>query len=125
MGSIYLALDGDDIGSQLEFHLLHEDIEGLREFARSFNSVLESIVHKLRRNPEISILLLGGDTLLAEMPATHIAATIDLIQSETARTDFTFSGGYGPSLRHAYLALRIAKASGKNRICALPSDIPL
>lgn len=120
---IYLALDGDNIGSRLELHILNEDIEGLQEFTKSFNSVLNGIVSKLRQDRNIDILLLGGDSLLITLPDSCVEAVIRMIVNETANTTFTFSGGYGSSMRHAYLALKIAKASGKNRICSVPPEI--
>lgn len=125
MTFIYLALDGDNIGSHLESYILHEDVKGLQDFTESFNSVLNSIVRKIRQDPEIEIILLGGDSLLITLPASRIKSVVDLVTNETLKTDFTFSGGYGPSMRHAYLALKLAKASGKNKICPLPSDLSL
>jgi hypothetical protein len=124
MTNFYLALDGDNIGSRIELHVLQENIEGLRAFTESFNSVTNAIINRLRENPDINILLFGGDSLLLAMPAGQIEAVIELITEVTTGTTFTFSGGYGPTMRHAYLALKIAKASGKNRICPLTSEIP-
>ncbi len=112
----FLALDGDDIGRGLEFHIVNNDIEGLREFASLFSDTSERMLKCLSDISRVDTILHEGDSLLISIPASTMPRALQLLREEIRHSEFTFSGGYGPSLRSAYLALKIAKAGGKNSI---------
>jgi hypothetical protein len=115
----FLALDGDDIGRRLELHMVTEDANGLKAFASSFEDALDRLFRRIDALASVGVLLRGGDSLLLTMPEFEIAIVVDLVRSAMDGTGFTFSGGYGPTMRAAYLALKIAKATGKDKIVAL------
>lgn len=118
----FLALDGDDIGRHLELHMLTEDADGLRAFASAFEDVLDQLFRRIKDIPSIEVLLRGGDSLLLAMPEAEIKAVLDHIHATVSGTEFTFSGGYGRTMRDAYLALKLAKATGKDKISTLNSE---
>lgn len=114
--SCYLALDGDDIGRRLERHLVSEDPQGLQEFAMAFEKVRERLVKSITDIGEVVFLLNGGDSILISLKETSLPVAIAAVNQALDDAEFTFSGGYGATLREAYLALKLAKACGKNRI---------
>ncbi|GII76661.1 hypothetical protein Sru01_16430 [Sphaerisporangium rufum] len=117
----FLALDGDDIGRHLELRMLTENVDGLRAFASAFGVVLDKIYRDIEDCSSVVALLRGGDSLLLELSKAEISSVIRIIRNATDGTDFTFSGGYGRTLRDAYFALKLAKASGKDRVIAADS----
>lgn len=118
MIEIYLAVDGDDIGHRLEYFMLVNERESLNQFSTTFQSSMDWLVEKLTHELEATIIFSGGDNLLAVMNIENLP--IELI--ENIRTDFaiksqcTLSVGLGYTIRQAYFALKLAKASGKNCI---------
>jgi hypothetical protein len=112
----YLALDGDDIGRSLELHIVNNDIEMLQQFSAHFTNMTERLDKKLLELPGVRSILNGGDSLLFSFPHSSVDTVISTARDEISSSDFSFSGGYGPSPRSALLALKIAKSSGKNRI---------
>ncbi|MGP4109729.1 mCpol domain-containing protein [Streptomyces sp. 4N509B] len=119
----FLALDGDNIGRRLEFHIVSDDIDGLEKFTSSFIRATDNLIQLVSRYPNIDFLLKGGDSLLIALEYEQISDVVSCVEQATRGTGFTFSGGYGPSLREAYLALKIAKASGKNMIIPLDATM--
>jgi hypothetical protein len=115
----FLALDGDDIGRRLEFYMVSEDADGLRIFSKSFARTIEFLSKSISESVESDILLHGGDSILLSLDPDRIERVIELVRQATRGAGFTFSGGYGPTMREAYLALKIAKASGKDMIIPL------
>jgi hypothetical protein len=95
--------------------MVSEDRDGLVAFAAQFAGVLRRLDALLATNPRADVLLRGGDSLLLHMPAADIAGVIALIKEALGDSSFTFSGGYGRSMREAFIALKLAKASGKDR----------
>lgn len=118
----FLALDGDDIGRRLELHMVTEDAQGLENFTYSFNSVISTLKESILSQPHARLLLHGGDSILISLPKDSIAETIKRVHSATEGSEFTFSGGYGRNMRGAYLALKLAKVSGKNSFSCFPEE---
>jgi GTP cyclohydrolase III len=112
----FLALDGDDIGRRLEFHIVNEDAESLVRFATAFHELVESLMRRISAHAAVGVLLYGGDSILLTVPESQVDYIVELVGNMTGATDFTFSGGYGRTMREAYFALKMAKATGKNRV---------
>ncbi|WP_143740323.1 mCpol domain-containing protein [Micromonospora echinospora] len=115
----FLALDGDDIGSRLEVCMINEDVSGLEDFAFAFNHALERFSEEIAKISSVDVLLLGGDSILLTLPEGEIPRVNQLLHDQMAKVGVTFSGGYGKGLRQAYLGLKLAKATGKNRLVRL------
>jgi minimal CRISPR polymerase domain len=111
----YVAVDGDDVGRQLEALVVANDEAGLREFALGFSRLLSDIKQGIGDEDSIDIVLWGGDSLLVSMPASRADRFCANVQRLATRRGFSFSGGIGGSMRAAYLGLKIAKASGKRQ----------
>ncbi|ROO61310.1 hypothetical protein EDC02_3243 [Micromonospora sp. Llam0] len=116
----FLALDGDDIGRRLELYMLTENLHDLQTFARDFSQTVSRVVQSLQLTPDVDIILGSGDSILARLPQREIERSISLVKQATANTGFSFSGGYAETMQGAYLALKVAKSTGKNRIIPAP-----
>ena len=125
MGNYYLAIDGDDVGNELERHILRNDAEALMAFSDHYRQASKWLLDRFEQLPDSKIILTGGDTLLLSLPN---ATPIELL--EKIRQDFnkiaqgnTLSMGVGNTIREAHIALKFAKASGKNQLCNF-KDLP-
>jgi len=118
MGYLYLAVDGDDVGRKIEFFIATDQIESLSNFSKNFQSAMLWLAETLSDEFNAKIIFNAGDSLLAILQSDAIS----LSQLETLRIKFasfskaTLSFGIGNNSRQAYFALKLAKATGKNRI---------
>jgi GTP cyclohydrolase III len=115
MPDVYLAVDGDDVGRRLEYFLLRNDAVSLGRFTSAFGLTMRWLESEVARQGG-DILFSGGDNFLARLPAaSDIRSRLHELRSEFhRRTQRTLSAGIGADLREAYLALLLAKASGKD-----------
>lgn len=118
MGSLYLAVDGDDVGRKIEFFIVTNKMELLSDFFKNFQSAMIWLEKKLAHEFNAQIIFNGGDSLLASLQVDGISVS----KLESLRVDFaslakaTLSFGLGENPRQAFFALKLAKASGKDRI---------
>ncbi|OUL23447.1 hypothetical protein BV378_21100 [Nostoc sp. RF31YmG] len=118
MKSLYLAADGDDVGRKIEFFIVTNQIELLSDFFHSFQRAMLWLAEKLSDEFNAKIIFNGGDSLLV----TLLIDDISVSKLENLRMEFaslskaTLSFGIGNNPRQAYFALKLAKASGKDRI---------
>lgn len=119
MTTLFLAIDGDDVGRALEYLVLQNRVEELAEVSRKFAAATDELSETLVNRFGARIYLAGGDSILASMPSSmdHDDMIEQLRQEATAKAGFSFSFGIGETPRQAYLALKLAKLSGKNRLC--------
>lgn len=118
MKKLYLAVDGDNVGSRLEYYVLINDTDTLTAFSNIFNSTMKWFENQLVTNFEATIIFYGGDNLLACINAEKYSAKyLEKLKSKFAeKTKSTLSIGLGESPQKAYFALKYAKTSGKNSI---------
>ena len=106
----YYAIDGDDIGRQLEAYVLREEISALYDFSISTRNHLDAIKNYLI-DKGCEIVFCEGDSLLA----SH-KCLIELPLSLLIRNNLSFSAGIGTGSALALLALKKAKGLGKSRV---------
>lgn len=117
MRNIYLAADGDDVGRKIEFFIVMNQMDLLTDFFNNFQAAMAWFAEKLSKEFDAEIIFNGGDSLLARLQVNEVL--ID--ELEDSRSEFsnlshtTISIGIGDNPRQAYFALKLAKASGKNR----------
>ncbi|MFN6481345.1 MULTISPECIES: mCpol domain-containing protein [unclassified Nostoc] len=118
MVSLYLAADGDDVGRKIELFIVTDQIELLSNFSHNFQSAMLWLAEALSDEFNAKIIFNGGDSLLARLQSDAISVS----RLENLRIEFanlskaTLSFGIGDNSRQAYFALKLAKATGKNRI---------
>ncbi|PMB51817.1 hypothetical protein CEN39_13215 [Fischerella thermalis CCMEE 5201] len=118
---LFLAADGDDVGSCIEYYILRNEIEQLSRFSLQYEIAINWLQEILVKKFNASIIFAGGDTLLAVLSQTADVDVFDVI--EVIRIDFgkkasgrTLSIGIGSTPQEAHIALKYAKVSGKNRL---------
>ena len=112
----FVALDGDDVGRRLEQCMLLNDLKSLREFTQAFECVVQSLLEGISSVQGSRVVLAGGDSILLTVDEPAVPTLLAVIKKALLGTEFTFSGGCGPTMRAAYLSLKLAKTRGKNRI---------
>lgn len=119
MEELYIAIDGDDVGRRLEHSMLINDQDNLIDFSKRFNESMTWLESNLEQVFQAQIIFNGGDNLLAKLHQKDF--DLDKLTSITknflSRSTSTLSIGIGANMRQAYFALKLAKTSGKNRIC--------
>ncbi len=115
---LYLAIDGDDVGHRLEYFILTNDSDSLRGFSATFASAMAWLEQELQSNLGATLIFSGGDNLLACINTDSDPMDLlgELRNEFATRAKSTLSVGIGGSPRQAYLALKLAKASGKDCI---------
>lgn len=110
VGLHYVLLDGDSIGAPLEWHLLHDDARAAAEWSRRVARAMDAVRELIQRDPLSNVLYMGGDDLLATVPAELVEALIpEVCRAFREATGTSMSSGIGNSPSSALLALRKAK----------------
>lgn len=117
MNDVFIAVDGDDVGSRLECLILEGNENGLREYCDRVATAFESLSRLLRDDGAV-VLVQGGDTLLAKAPDMTPARAAELLRGCLVPV----SAGIGSTLPSAYLALRYAKCGRKGRLVHVQVD---
>jgi hypothetical protein len=103
-------VDGDDVGRRVEELIATADEDAVRAFAAVVTSRLQTFADLVEQRRG-RLVFCAGDSLLAWLPWT---AAQELCRMATiSRTGLAFSGGIGPGMTEALLALRLAKAKGR------------
>jgi nucleotidyltransferase/DNA polymerase involved in DNA repair len=79
---------------------------------------MEWLSKKLQSDLGAEVIFFGGDSLLASAMANERLVTVleNIRQEFHSYSGYTLSVGIASSLQISYLALKLAKASGKNRL---------
>jgi GTP cyclohydrolase III len=115
---LYIAIDGDDVGKRLEYYIVTNQVNQLSEYFQVYQEAMSWIEEELIQTLNATVIINGGDSLLAfcenDIQASEI---LEALRAKFSfRTNATLSIGLGENPRRAYFALKLAKASGKNRI---------
>ncbi len=124
--TIFLALDGDKVGSRLEAMIVAEDLERVASFSHCVAEAIKKMTELIEQNHGV-IIFAGGDNLMAEFDD---AKNANLIIDELGRvlrniffeaTGCTASIGIGYRPRDTFIALKLAKGSDKTKLVHLNS----
>jgi len=118
MTTFFIAIDGDNVGSHLEYFAITNNIEALKAFSAKFNSAMDWFEQELVKYFDAKVIFYGGDNLLASVSSDRFAKdSLEGLRLEFfRRSKSTLSIGLGESPQQAYLALKLAKTNGKNVI---------
>jgi hypothetical protein len=111
----YIMIDGDDVGVKVESHVLANDVPGFVRSANMISSTIEEIANRSAQILGVKLISVGGDSVLLEADNEAVDALVGSLVRFQRPGALTFSVGVGASLRESFLALRMAKASGKCR----------
>ncbi|WP_411115044.1 mCpol domain-containing protein [Streptomyces sp. 029-5] len=113
---LFAIIDGDDVGHEIESHLLTNDVSGFVRTSDTISATIESLAGHASRISGVTLVSVGGDSILLQVGENSIARLSDELESLQRPGHFTFSVGVGATLRESFIALRMAKSSGKCRI---------
>ena len=117
--SFYVAIDGDNIGRKIEYFIVTDQLQKLTSFSKSYHNAMQWLESTLKFKLNAEIVFVGGDSLLASFSENQILSIKDLESLKieyTRMSETTLSIGIGETLRHAYVALKLAKAKGRDCI---------
>lgn len=114
----YIAIDGDDVGRSIERLVLLNDGQGLSDFSAKYRCAIRWLTSVLIDSLQGTALLSDGDSILIEVHTpSYSADRLAALSKEFVQlSGHTVSIGIGDTMRRAYLALKLAKLSGKNQI---------
>ena len=114
----FIAIDGDDVGSHLEYFILTNNLSELGKFSEQYSVAMEWLQTQLVKGFNADIIFSGGDNLFASIKQEHfdLSRLRELHSQYFSKASRTLSIGLGYNSRTAYLALKLAKTSGKNCI---------
>ena len=104
---IYLAIDGNRTGAQLERYILGNDMDGLHNFSNMISVYLGSLMEYIEQNSG-TVYMAGGDNLLAKINSSFVLDIYDMLASALEH-GFAFSMAVGESPIDTYLGLKYAK----------------
>jgi hypothetical protein len=111
--TVYLSIDGDDIGNKIAKAYLDNDDEMLASIVEELNSILFKIAEKLKDMGFIMIFC-AADGLVCKGSELENDNFLYYLRN-IGKPNFTFSVGVGSDLRTSFFALKYAKAIGKNK----------
>lgn len=112
--AIYISIDGDDTGNKIAKSYLENDEATLARIIQELNSILTQICEYLKL-VGFEIIFCAADGIACRGSTLDIDDFIHHIRT-IRKPDYTFSVGVGNDLQTSYLALKYAKAIGKDKI---------
>lgn len=106
--SLYVSIDGNNIGKLLERHIFCDDLDSLSAFSKTLTNNINTL-HSYILICKGIVYIAGGDNILALIPSQHIPQVIEKTRSLEG-SGITFSIGMGQTAVAAYLALKYAKS---------------
>jgi hypothetical protein len=113
--SIYIALDGDDVGRRFEERLARcsssADAGELSRWSHATQRALSECFVELAERWQASSVARTGDGFLAAAPEVHLESICRFFRPRLG--DATVTVGLGPTVKEAYLALKLGKAANR------------
>ncbi|MGW1887654.1 mCpol domain-containing protein [Streptomyces sp. NPDC001970] len=119
----FAIIDGDDVGSKVERHLLSNDVSAFAEASKMVADTIKELAEELTKIDGVKVITVGGDSILTELQSDAAGQLIDTLTSLQRPNRLTFSAGLGATLRESFVALRMAKSSGKCKIAIFPDEL--
>ncbi|WP_420572261.1 mCpol domain-containing protein [Kordia sp.] len=116
--NIYIRLDADNIGDNIELSLLKNDYITAQKIHNKVQTNINNILNVLKSKNDIEILLIGCDDILFSINTSNYDFNFikNIAKNFEKNSGFTLSIGIGNTVSSALKNLRIAKLSGKNNI---------
>lgn len=111
---IIAIIDGDDVGAETERHLITGDLEKAIDYSSGVNASIERLIDQLERVPDVQLLSRGGDSVILSLFRKDVKKLEESLEELRRRNNLGISCGYGEDSKEAFVALRLAKSSGKN-----------
>ncbi|MEU5046523.1 mCpol domain-containing protein [Streptomyces griseorubiginosus] len=114
----FAIIDGDDVGNRIESRILANDVTGFVRTSKMIADAVDRLAEMSSTVPGVDVVSAGGDSILLQVAESSIDPLSVVLKELQDPESFTFSVGIGQTLRESFIALRMAKSSGKCKISA-------
>lgn len=107
---MYIAIDGDSVGTRLQQLILEEKLEELKCFSNLIKDTLfrfDQILEKYGSN----VYMNGGDNIFAECTRECAQIMAEYVSNENKRSQICYSLAIGENTQDTYIGLKYAKSS--------------
>jgi hypothetical protein len=112
--TIYISLDGDDIGNKIARSYLENDEIKLTTIVKELEMILIRICEYLKSSG-FEIIFCAADGIACKGSKIEVSSFTKYIES-VGKPHYTFSAGIGSDLQSSFYSLRYAKSMGKNKV---------
>jgi hypothetical protein len=112
--SIYILIDGDDIGNKVAKSYIENNEKKLLETIQELNCILSKIYEHLK-TLEFEIIFCAADGIVGKGSNIDVDRFAYYLGS-IGEPNYTFSAGIGNDLQSSFFSLKYAKAIGKNKV---------
>lgn len=112
---VFVAIDGDHVGESIESFLANHDLVGVKRFSQDVAQHFRDLRARLEQL-EATIHFSEGDSLLVSFPRCRFNPAV---LQDLPIGPCTVSIGIGWNSRTVLMALKIAKALGRNQVFSL------
>src|SRR5574340_897340 len=115
---IYVAMDADDVGSEIELALLKGDILTAQKVHDAIQIAIQNLRAAVMADGRMTLVFSGCDDILVALPESEYNSQLveQLRKSFAEQTTHTMSAGVGTSVAAASINLRKAKLAGKDQV---------
>ena len=115
---MYISVDGDDIGKDLELHIIKNDLKGAEIYSQKIDLAFNYLVNAVKKTWGAEISFFGGDNFIFFINNEDLEMNFfkEICNNFFELSGKTISVGIGNTPRESYLSLKFAKLSGKNQI---------
>jgi hypothetical protein len=117
----YMIFDGDQIGDHIAKCYLCNDESALRDLDIGLRQRM-AIAEDFLRSTGCDMIACGADGITCK--GLNLSPPLCCPELSGIVAPYTFSIGFGASLREAFICLRFAKASGRNRWAEMTARAP-
>lgn len=116
-GKIYIAMDGDNAGSQVERAALKDDTEAIKDISNRISTGSAAVIeHAKKMFGDVEVVVSGGDDLGFLVNDSISKKDVDVLRSVYKRVaGFSITAGIGDSIPKATRALLYGKITGKDK----------
>lgn len=107
---MYIAIDGDSVGTRLQQFILEEKLQELKYFSNSIKDTLIRFTQILEKHGGI-VYMNGGDNIFAECTRECAQIMAEYVSIENKRNQICYSLAIGENPQDAYIGLNYAKSS--------------
>lgn len=111
--SVFVLVDGDNVGEKIDLLVLQEDLQGVSEFTRGLDRAVD-LIEAAAREAGGTVYIAGGDNVLARLD--DLDAFLEKFGALQGELGGTFSVGIGREAKDAHVALKVAKSRGPGTI---------
>lgn len=109
----YITIDGDDIGNKIATAYYDNNEKQLSTINEELNAILANALTFLKSSG-FEMVFFAADGIVCKGDDENISKVAAYVKS-MGRGQYTFSAGVGIDLRSAFIALKYAKSTGKDR----------